>query len=699
MSHVSVGQGAQPRTEREKEAVRLLDVAVTASGGQHRAGQHEMVVEVARSLESRRHLLVQAGTGTGKSLAYLIPALQHAMEQNDPVVVATATLALQAQIMRRDAPRLVEALREELPREPVVALVKGRSNYLCRHKIDGGYPGDEDAETLFTTADDGGVLSTAGDSAAGPSSPLGREVMALRAWAETTDTGDRDDLELPVTDRAWRQVSVSAIDCLGAQKCPVAEECFSERARAEAAEADVIVTNHAMLALSAFEGLAVLPEYSAVIVDEAHELQDRVTGAVTGVLSGSIVLGAATSLRRHAAVAVEDLVSAAAGLDVAFTAAPSGLLAQGVNEAQETALNALLSAARQCVSDLGNGGKEAENDGARQMARSRIVDVLEVTERILAARPEADFPEVVWATRPGHFEPGVGWQPGNEEDPPQLFVAPLSVAGKLREGLFGRATTVMTSATLTVGHGERRFDAVAGDVGLAGPDAPRFAVADVGSPFDYPRQGVLYVARHLPKPGRFASEQSLDELESLLRASGGGALGLFSSRRAAEDAATAMRERLGSELTILCQGDATLSALVTQFQDEPQTCLFGTMSLWQGVDVPGDSLRLVIIDRIPFPRPDDPLGTARARAVSQRGGNGFMAVSATHAAIRLAQGAGRLIRSVQDRGVVAVLDSRLATERYGAFLTSALPDFWRTTDAGVVRGVLERLAARENAAR
>ncbi|MDY6055108.1 ATP-dependent DNA helicase [Micrococcus sp.] len=681
---------AVPTTDREEEALRLLDVVVEATGGQQRAGQREMVLQVARALETRRHLLVQAGTGTGKSLAYLIPALQHAMGQDDPVVVATATLALQAQIMRRDAPRLVEILRDELPREPVVALVKGRSNYLCRHKIEGGYPGDEGDETLFAVTDDGGTVLGTGDDGT-PTSLLGKEVLYLRRWAETTETGDRDDLDVPVTDRAWRQVSVSAVDCLGASRCPMAEECFSERARAEAADADVVVTNHAMLAISAFEGLAVLPAYSAVVVDEAHELQDRVTGAVTGQLSGSIVHGAATSLRKHTAVAVEDLLQAAAGLDRAFEGVPSGLIHGGPDEAQEQALGAVLAAARQCFSDLGKD-KESEADGGRQMARSRLLEVVEVVERMLAARPEADFPEVLWATRPGHFEPGVGWQPGDESDPPQLYVAPISVAGKLREGLFGKATTVLTSATLTVGKGERRFDSVAGDVGLAGPGAPRYTALDVGSPFDYPRQGILYVARHLPKPGRTASPESLDELEALLRASRGGALGLFSSRRAAEDAAAQMRTRLGRGHTILCQGEATLSALVRQFADEPDTSLFGTMSLWQGVDVPGPSLRLVVIDRIPFPRPDDPLSQARTRDVARHGGNGFMKVSATHAAVRMAQGAGRLVRAQGDRGVVAVLDSRLATERYGGYITSALPDFWRTTDPAVVRGVLSRLA-------
>lgn len=680
-------EAAEPRSDAEREALRLLDAAVEATGGQRREGQRRMVVEVARSLETGRHLLVQAGTGTGKSLAYLVPALQHALEAERPVVVATATLALQSQIMRRDAPKLLEALAGELPRPMDVALVKGRSNYLCRHKLDGGFP-EEEGQALFGLADDGEMLAGADSN---PTSPLGREVLRLREWAEDTETGDRDDLDPGVTDRAWRQVSVSAVDCLGAQKCPMAAECFSERARSEAGEADVVVTNHAMLAISAFEGLAVLPEFDAVVVDEAHELQDRVTGAVTGQLSGAIVQAAASSARKHTAVAVEPLMQSGVGLDAAFSATPTGLIPRGPDEVQLSALSAVRDAARQALSDSKpSGGSDSSADGGRQMARSRLQEVLEVTERMLEAVPETSHPEVLWASRPGHFEPGTGWIPGDETAPPVLYVAPLSVAGKLREGLFGQATTVMTSATLAIGDS---FQPVAGAVGLLGESAPAWNGLDVGSPFDYARQGVLYVARHLPKPGRFASPESYDELEQLLRASGGGALCLFSSKRAAEDAAAEMRTRLGPSPTILCQGDTTLTALVRQFATEPDTCLFGTMSLWQGVDVPGAACRLVVIDRIPFPRPDDPLATARSRDISRHGGNGFMAVSASHAAVRLAQGAGRLIRTASDRGVVAVLDSRLATERYGSFLRSTLPEFWPTTDPAVVRGVLERLRA------
>ena len=691
---------AAPRTDAEVEALRLLDAAVEALGGQRRDGQRRMVVEVARALETGTHLLVQAGTGTGKSLAYLVPALRHAVDAEKPVVVATATLALQAQIMHRDAPALLEALEGELPRPLHVALVKGRANYLCKHKIEGGFP-DEDGQTLFGVADDGEAMTGMAAGITDPATPLGREVRRLREWAEETDSGDRDDLDPGISDRAWRQVSVSAVDCIGPQRCPMAEECFSERARAQAADADVVVTNHAMLAISAFEGLAVLPEFDAVIVDEAHELQDRVTGAVTGQLSGTTVQAAVSSVRRHTAAAVEDLSQAGVSLDAAFAATPTGLLPQGPNEFQQTALRAVSQAARQALSDskptggTSSGSGEGSSGGAdsgRQMARARLLTVLEVADRILAAVPDTEHPEVVWASRPGHFEPGVGWVPGDETAPPVLYVAPLSVAGKLREGLFGQATGVLTSATLAVGSS---FDPVAGSLGLMGQGAPRWTGVDVGSPFDYPRQGVLYVARHLPRPGRTASTESWDELESLLRASRGGALCLFSSKRAAEDAAEAMRTRLGPSPQILCQGDATLSALVRQFAAEPDTCLFGTLSLWQGVDVPGEACRLVVIDRIPFPRPDDPLATARSRDIARHGGNGFMAVSATHAAIRLAQGVGRLIRTQEDRGVVAVLDPRLATERYGGYLRSTLPNFWGTTDPQVVQGVLERLRGPE----
>ncbi|MCC9175912.1 ATP-dependent DNA helicase [Arthrobacter sp. zg-Y179] len=665
-----------------EQVLELLDTAVAAMGGQNRPGQHEMARQVAEAIESGDHLLVQAGTGTGKSLAYLIPLIAHALESSKPALVSTATLALQSQIVGRDLPRLLKTLEPKLPREVDVALLKGRSNYVCVHKTGGGFPEEDEAGTLFLLGDEQAVSHPA--PAGGPTSALGRDVVRLQEWAQETETGDRDELLPGVSDRAWRQVSVTSMECLGAQKCPVAEACFSEQARAKAAVADLVITNHAMLAISAFEGLAVLPDYDVVVIDEAHELQDRVTGAVTGQLSGTVISAAVSAARKHTSATMEPLAAAGRAFDSVFAPVPSGLLAAGLSEDQELVLGSVREACRTALSDSKPEGSDAV-DGGRQMARSRLMAVLELCERILDA---VNSGEVLWASRASTFSPGTGYTAPEEDAPPTINVAPLSVAGRLREGLFDGHTVVLTSATLAIGS---EFGPVAGALGLVGAGAPKWTGTDVGSPFDYPRQGVLYVAKDLPKPGRGTSPEQLDELEALIKASGGGALGLFSSRRAAEEAAEALRKRV--DFPILCQGESTMSALVQQFADDDETCLFGTMSLWQGVDVPGASCRLVIIDRIPFPRPDDPLMTARTRAVAKAGGNGFMSVSATHAAVRLAQGAGRLIRASGDKGVVAVLDSRLATARYGSFLRAALPPFWSTTDRSVVLQALKRLAA------
>jgi ATP-dependent DNA helicase DinG len=666
-----------------KDALDLLDTAVAAMGGQVRDGQRLMAAKVAEALDRGQHLLVQAGTGTGKSLAYLAPLVAHAQSADKPVVVATATLALQSQIVGRDVPRLLTALEGSLDRELDVALLKGRSNYACLHKLEGGYPSDDDPGALFALP----------DAAPHPASPaeedastgrLGQEVLRLREWARTTDTGDRDEVVPGVTDKAWRQVSVTAKECLG-RNCPLFEECFAELAKQRAGEADIVITNHALLAINAFEGVTVLPEHDVVVIDEAHELQDRVTGAVTGQLSASMVRSAAASLRKHTSASADSLTAGAANLEAALLGVPAELMHRGLSDAQAGAVAQIRDAARTAMTET-KGGSSGEKDGdsGRQLARSRVSDVLELAERILSA---GDGREVLWVSRQGGWEPGRGYVPAEDTDPATLHVAPLSVAGTLREGLFDGRTVVLTSATLSIGSS---FDSAAGALGLRGEGAPRWEGVDVGSPFDYPRQGILYLAKHLEKPGRRLTEAQLDEMLALVEASGGGALGLFSSRRAAEEAAEALRKR--TDLPILCQGDSSLAGLVQEFAEDPATSLFGTMSLWQGVDVPGASCRLVMIDRIPFPRPDDPLSTARSRAAERAGGNGFMSVSATHAAVRLAQGAGRLIRAGGDRGVVAILDSRIATARYGGFLRATLPPLWTTTDRSVVLGALQRLS-------
>lgn len=638
----------------------LLAAAVQAIGGTPRGGQRQMVEAVSGALDAGRHLLVQAGTGTGKSLGYLVPLVRHAVATSQPVVMSTATLALQAQVVDRDLPRLADALEPLLGRRPTFQIVKGRANYVCRHKLVGGFPDDEEA--LFA----GPAPTTA--------SRLAREVQRLREWAETTGSGDRDELVPGVSDRAWRQVSVTAHECLGAQRCPVAAECFSERARARARHVDVVVTNHAFLAIDAFEGR--LPEHDAVVVDEAHELADRVTSVVSDQLTAAAVAAAATAARRHADADTARLEMAGRDLEAVLDTQPEGRFAAGMPEALTAALVGVRDAARDLLSQLSDTTGGNDGSGAHQVARAAVSEVLDVASRLAAH----DAEDVAWlAVRDD------GYSPVRRT----LHVAPLSVAGPLRDALFEARTVVLTSATLSLGGS---FDAAAASVGLHGDGAPEWEGIDVGSPFDYPRQAMLYVARHLPPPGRDGTAPAaLDELAALVEAAGGRTLGLFSSRRAAEAAAEAMRERL--DVPVLCQGDDSTPTLVREFAGDARTCLFGTLSLWQGVDVPGSACQLVVIDRIPFPRPDDPLMSARQEAVTRAGGSGFMTVAATHAALRLAQGAGRLVRSAGDRGVVAVLDPRLMTARYGAFLTRSLPPFWRTTDRGVVLDALRRIDA------
>lgn len=629
-----------------------------------------MAEAVARAFDTGEHLAVQAGTGTGKSLAYLVPAIARAVETEEPVVVSTATIALQRQLVDRDLPRLADSLTDALPRRPEFALLKGRGNYLCLNKIHNGSatePDDRPQEELFEPM---------------AASALGRDVQRLIAWSSDTDTGDRDELTPGVPDRSWSQVSVSARECIGVARCPFGTDCFAERARDKASHADVVVTNHALLAIDAMTDAAVLPEHHLLVVDEAHELVDRVTGVATGELSATS-LGVAH--RRVSRLIDPELAqrleATTAILSSAIHDATPGRI-DVLDEEMTTYLTALRDAASKARSAIDTAPSDPQAASARAEAVTALTDISDTATRILSSFVPAiaDRTDVVWL---------------DHEDTrgsirAVLRVAPLSVAGLLRARLFEHTTSVLTSATLTIGG---NFEAMASAWGLAGEDAAKWRGLDVGSPFEHAKSGILYVAAHLPPPGRdgTGSAEQLDEIEALVKAAGGRTLGLFSSMRAAKAAAEIMRDRL--DTPVLCQGEDTTSALVQRFADDPETSLFGTLSLWQGVDVPGPSLSLVLIDRIPFPRPDDPLLTARQRAVAARGGNGFMAVAASHAALLLAQGAGRLLRRIDDRGVVAVLDSRMATARYGGYLRASLPPFWATTDSNRVREALERLRA------
>nr|VDG63975.1 ATP-dependent helicase DinG [Streptococcus thermophilus] len=650
-------------------ARELLDAAVESLGGTERPGQIAMAEAVAQALASERHLAVQASTGTGKSLAYLVPAIRHAQANDTTVIVSTATLALQRQLVERDLPRLVKALDPLLPRTPTFAMLKGRSNYVCLNKI-GVLDGTGDGQEALVDEED--------------ISWLGRHVKRVHEWAEETQTGDRDDLEPGVPDKAWRHVSVTANECLGATRCPHGAECFAEAARVRAGEADIVVTNHALLAIDALSGASILPEHSAVIIDEAHELDGRVTSVATNEISPHALRLAARRAGKlgedQRKDTLEELIDDfAAVLD---TESPGRW--ETISDPARAAFVAVQRELRRTGEAIarapeGEATKDPETAAERENLRNHLGELYTSFDRILSVFDEDDPAkhfDVVWLARSA----------SSSSESASVSVAPLSVAALLRDNLFGEKTVVLTSATLAVGG---NFGAMAAAWGL--PDGAWDSL-DAGTPFDPRRSGILYTARHLPPPGRDGvSEGTLDEMAELITAAGGRTLGLFSSRRAAQEAAEALRTRLPFE--ILVQGDDTIGALVNKFAAGENVCLFGTLSLWQGVDVPGRSLSHVMIDRIPFPRPDDPLLQARSRAADAAGRSGFMDVSATHAALLLAQGAGRLLRSTTDRGVVSVLDSRLVTKRYGSFLRASLPDFWETTDPEVVRGALRRLVA------
>ena len=650
------------RTYNSPEA--MLSHVVEHIGGARREGQVRMTNAVARALATHRHLAVQAGTGTGKSMAYLVPAIEHAQRTDSTVVVSTATIALQNQLVGRDLPRLVEALDGVVDRTPSFAIVKGRSNYVCLQRV-GQAEADDAAQPSL---DSGSPVEL---------TELGAHMQRVRDFAQDSDTGDRDDLAPGVPDTVWRAVSVTAKECIGASRCPFGADCFAEKARAEASDVDVVVTNHAMLAIDALADANILPEHDVVIVDEAHELDARITAVATTELSAQALVLAANRAAKldPAAKAADDLKGLADELADMLQLEQQGRLLELTDHVQDT-----LVGVRDTMMRLrdkirsGAAPDESDNDPERAAERQNLANhLLELHEGIVRMFDTLEAPpdktrDVLWLNNK------------------TLKVAPLSVAGLLSDRLFSSNTVVLTSATLSVGG---NFNALAAAWGLP---KGTWDGLDAGTPFDPRKAGILYTPRHIPEPGRDGlAPATLDEIAGLIMAAGGRTLGLFASRRAAEQAAAEMRKRLPFD--ILCQGDDTIPALVKRFADSENTCLFGTLTLWQGVDVPGRSCSLVIIDKIPFPRPDDPLLQARKEAADAAGRNGFMEVAATHASLFMAQGAGRLLRSVDDRGVVAVLDKRLVEKRYGSFIRSSMPSFWPTHDPDVVTQALKRLVA------
>ena len=659
-------------SEYSKKVRSALDAAVSAIGGEARSGQIEMAEAVANALSDRHHLLVQAGTGTGKSLAYLVPALVSGKK----VLVATATLALQRQLVERDLPKIKAALDKELKRDITFAIYKGVGNYVCLQKMNNS-EGDPENQAVLEV------------------SSLESDAKRLRAWAESPKaSGDRDDAP-DVDRRVWYANSVSGRECMGADECPYGHKCFAALAKAKAQTADVVVTNHTLLAIEIVDSHPILPERDAIILDEAHEFMDRTTQAVTEELTAPRVIRAAAMARKHMPGKASEAFTKAADKfadavddyseDVKTDPSKSGRLDE-LPKQLESSMRAIKEAVA-AVLQLINADAEVI-DPNTMAERARVKGALNEISQTVTKLLKPGHTHVLW------FEPTYS----------TLYLAPLSVSDVLRRNLLTETPVIATSATLTVG---KSFDAIAKNIGFViGEkdedqemaegliDPANLQILDVGSPFDFANQGMLYLPKHLPEPGRDGpSIEALTELGELIEAAGGRTLALFSSWRGVEMADEHLRKVLADlKLPIITQrrGDA-VGPLVDKFASIPNSILLGTISLWQGIDVPGPSCTLVAIDRIPFPRPDEPVMSARAAEADAAGGSGFMQISLPRAALLLAQGTGRLIRSIDDRGVAAILDSRIVNKRYGSILLNSMPPFWRTNDGVVIKDALKRL--------
>jgi ATP-dependent DNA helicase DinG len=619
------------------EGVREVIESVTAAlpgGGEKRPGQVEMAEAVARAVTEHRHLVVQAGTGTGKSLAYLIPLIL----SRQKVVVATATKALQDQLAGKDLPFVASHI--DVPVS--FAVLKGRSNYLCRQRaaeVMGG--GDQ------LVLDDAGDETAAGAMASGP---FGREIRRLVAWGQTSATGDRADLDVEPSPRAWSMLSVTAMECPGAANCPSGATCFAELARQRALDADVVVVNtHLYGAHLASDG-HLLPPHDVVVFDEAHEVEDVFSSSLGLELGAGRFRALARNGRPAAASAdhFDALADSGERFEQALEPWRGRRLPPGLGDELAAVITVASQRVSQAMSSLRAGRKDDDELAGR---RSRALQAAGHLAGDLALMADLPSTHVAWVEGPAHA--------------PVLRIAPVDVGGALADALWSAddVSAILTSATIPPHLVER-----------LGIPAGKVDELNTGSPFAFEEQAMLYCAAHLPDPRHpdYAAAMHA-ELDALIRAAGGRTLALFTSWRAMEAAVEALRAAL--PFRVLTQSELPKPALVAAFSAEESSCLFATMGFWQGLDVPGPALSLVTIDRIPFPRPDEPLLQARR---DRLGADAFRLVDLPRAATLLAQGAGRLIRSATDRGVVAVLDPRLASAGYRWDLVRALPPMRRT---------------------
>lgn len=623
-----------------KQDIRTVLAIVTAAlpAAESRPGQAEMAEAVANALETGRHLVVAAGTGTGKSLGYLVPSVL----ADKRVVIATATKALQDQLASKDLPLLAEHLGKPFE----WAVLKGRSNYICLQRV-------REVQQ-----------ANAGQLELNEMAPTVRlEVKRLSEWAGTTGTGDQAELDWMPTDRAWQSVSVSSDECPGATRCPMGDACFAESARRRAAVADVIVVNTYLYGLHVASGGVLLPEHDVVIVDEAHSLEDIMSDTVGIAIGAGRFVNLGVTLKKI----LDDPAIIAAVIDsgTVLRDSISPALGQRLPHPLPDLINEALILGRQHIDD------------AQAALRAIDTSVEDAKQRKLRAQQQATrlIDDIDRAISAGE---GYVTFVSGKPDIPRLEIAPLDVGPTLRTGIWNEHTAVLTSATIPSSLIQR--------VGLP---ADKVDSLDVGSPFDYAHNAMLYCALHLPDPRSPQFGPGVhDELVALIKAAGGRTLALFTSYKAMEAAAAAMKGRIPN--TVMTQRDLPKTALVKKFAEDESTCLFATSGFFQGVDIPGRTLSLVTIDRLPFPRPDDPLLSARRELL---GNQAFTQIDVPRAATLLAQATGRLIRNATDRGVVAVFDPRLGKANYRWDIVKALPPMKRTRERSEVEAFLREITS------
>lgn len=624
----------------EIDTSRALDLLDTITqdlpgGGESRQGQRQMVEAVATAFSRRETAIIEAGTGVGKSLAYLVPAAM----AGHRVVVATATKNLQDQLASKDAPTVAEHARGVR-----VAILKGKQNYLCRNRV----------------ATQGGGAQMSFDDGTEVPKGVADQMRRILTWANETQTGDRDELSFEVDGRAWNSLAVTPQECLGKNKCPQGLNCFHEFAKDKAAESSILIVNTHLYASHLASGSMLLPAHEFVVFDEAHEVLDIFASLLGTSLAASrfrALSGIARPLLGNEFT--ERCLDLATAADRVATA-----LQLQYDSGQVTGLDAdstsAIARASELVTAITDGLRALPTDSPDDEARKTralgpAVHLVNDLERVSKLREG----EILYLTK--------------RDREVELEISLVDVGPRLQDELWGNVTAVLTSATIPT--------SLPKNLGLEGTPITQFE-----SPFDYQSNSLLYVPDNFPERNSDGAEKAIiNELVTLITAAGGRTLALFTNRSVMQRVAEAVEKRITTD--VLIQGTLSRQRIIEQFRDNAEASLFAVTSFWQGIDVPGHSLSLVTIDRLPFSVPGEPLAEARRSKAE----NPFFEVDLPRATMLLAQGVGRLIRSASDRGVVAVLDTRLAEKSYRSQMFKKLPPMKRTRDQAQVVVFLKEL--------